>query len=93
MGPLTMDARRAALARVLDVQARCNRLRPPGVEPVDILEAAEVARIHELIAANTWPRRWTGDEPAGDLPAGWDQSGAVQGLLLGEGFEGGEDPS
>lgn len=83
MGPLTMAARRTALARIREIQAECNRLRPPGVEPVDILNPEEVARIRELMAANTWPQKWTGDEPTGDEPyEGWDQSGFVQGILL-----------
>lgn len=68
MGPLTMEARREALAKILDIQAYCNELRPDGVPPVDMLNAEEVARIHELIEANTWPRRWSGDEPRADEP-------------------------
>jgi DNA sulfur modification protein DndC len=69
MGPLTIDARRDALRRVLDIQARCNaeadRL---GRDRVDILNAEEVARIEELIVANTWPQKWTGNEPRADAP-------------------------
>jgi len=66
LGPLTMDARRMALDRVLDVQARVNdaarRLRRPRI---DLLNAEEEARIRDLIAANTWPNKWDGTEPVG----------------------------
>lgn len=69
MGPLTLEARRMALARVLAIQDAVNlaadRLGRPWV---DMLNDAEVARIWELIQAPTWPDRWTGDEPRADLP-------------------------
>lgn len=68
MGPLTMEARRWALHRILDIQGRCNMRRPAELPPVDILNAEEVARIEELIAANTWPQKWNGDEPHADAP-------------------------
>lgn len=59
LGPLTMDARRYALARILDIQQRAQ---------VDLINDAEHARILELIAANTWPNKWTGEEINGDEP-------------------------
>ena len=69
MGPLTLEARQMALARVLDIQARINseavRLNRPLV---DILNAEEATRIRELISANTWPQKWRGDEPRADEP-------------------------
>lgn len=68
LGPLTMEARRVGLARALDVQRWCNESAPPGAPVVDMLDAGEVARIEELIAAGTWPDRWAGDEPLGDEP-------------------------
>lgn len=68
MGPLTMAARRTALAAVLDIQDRCNAAAPEGMPGVDTLNAEEVGRIEELIAANTWPRKWSGEEPTGDVP-------------------------
>jgi DNA sulfur modification protein DndC len=68
MGPLTMEARMAALETVLriqaDVNAEADRLSRPRV---DILNPEEEARIRELIAANTWPNKWTGDEPTADV--------------------------
>lgn len=53
LGPLTMDARRYALDHILDIQQRAG---------VDLINDAEHARILELIDANTWPRKWHGDE-------------------------------
>lgn len=66
LGPLTFEARLEGLRRVLDIQSRCNALRPTGSLPLDILNPEEEARIRELVAAETWPRKWTGDEPTGD---------------------------
>lgn len=57
LGPLIMDARLYGLQRVLDIQARAR---------VDLINAEEEQRIHELIAANTWPNKWTGNEVDGD---------------------------
>lgn len=59
MGPITLEARLWALARVLDIQRRAG---------VDLINADEESRIRELIAANTWPQRWTGFEARADLP-------------------------
>ncbi|NML67632.1 phosphoadenosine phosphosulfate reductase family protein [Hymenobacter sp. RP-2-7] len=67
MGPLTLEARTEALGRVLVIQAEVNAAALAlGRPQVDILNAEEEARIRELIAAGTWPQRWTGDEPTGD---------------------------
>ncbi len=69
MGPLTIEARRMALARVLGIQDEINASASALGRPlVDLLNAEEVARIEELLAANTWPQRWTGDEPGADEP-------------------------
>lgn len=57
LGPLTMDARRYALDRILDIQQRAA---------VDLINTEEKARIIELIEAGTWPNKWTGDEITGD---------------------------
>lgn len=57
LGPLTMDARLYALDRILDIQQRAG---------VDLINTEEHARILELIDANTWPNKWTGDEITGD---------------------------
>jgi DNA sulfur modification protein DndC len=66
MGPLTLAARRDALARVLNIQQRCNA--DPSRPQVDILNQAEAARINELIADGTFPNKWTGEEPLATEP-------------------------
>lgn len=67
LGPLTFEARRYGLRRILEIQAGVNaeadRLGRPRV---DILNAEEVARIEALIAAKTWPEGWDGTEPVGN---------------------------
>jgi DNA sulfur modification protein DndC len=84
MGPLTFAARLMALERIEAIQAECNdaaaRLGRPGV---DILNAEEAARIRALIAAETWPQGWTGDEPQADTPMdSVFRDGSVQPLML-----------
>lgn len=83
MGPLTIEARREALDAILGVQAEVNAAAADlGRPSIDLLNAEEVARIEELLDANTWPRKWTGDEPRADEayePIGAD--GTVQSLL------------
>lgn len=84
LGPLTFEARRMGLARVLAIQAEVNEEADRLARPqIDILNAEEVARIEELIEARTWPDGWNGTEPTGD--AWLDKvlkGGAVQPLLL-----------
>ncbi len=85
MGPLTFEARRWALDALLAIQAEVNaearRLSRPGV---DFLNAEEEARIRELIAAETWPNGWDGDEPTADtLMDTVHPDGAIQPLLGG----------
>jgi DNA sulfur modification protein DndC len=67
-GPLTMKARRWGIAQVLDIQAEVNAAARLLDRPeVVILAPEEVARIEELIAANTWPELWEGTEVRGDV--------------------------
>ena len=69
MGPLTFEARRMALDRVLGIQTECNEAAIRlGRPTIDILNAEEEARILELIASRTWPNGWAGDEPTADTP-------------------------
>jgi DNA sulfur modification protein DndC len=85
MGPLTLDARRMGLDRVLDIQARCNAAADHLGRPrVNLINSEEEARIRVLIAAETWPNGWDGDEPTGDVPQDLIyRDGAVQPLLAG----------
>lgn len=83
LGPLTVEARLYGLERILSMQREVNeaaaRLGRPGV---DLLNTEEEARIHELVAAGTWPEGWSGDEPVGtELVEKWFDDGAVQALL------------
>jgi hypothetical protein len=67
IGPLTMEARRYGLERIMDIQSRVNTEADRLLRPrVDILNEQERMRILELIEANTWPQKWDGSEPLGD---------------------------
>jgi DNA sulfur modification protein DndC len=67
IGPLTLDARRRGLATVRAIQADVNRAADSQGRPrISLINPEEEARILELIAANTWPNKWTGDELLGD---------------------------
>ncbi len=83
MGPITLEARSRALAIILDIQCRVNAAADQLVRPrVDILNEEEVARIRELIEAKTWPQKWAGDEPTGDMMFDrHNADGSVQPLL------------
>lgn len=82
VGPIILSARLEALEVVLDVQRRVNaeaaRLGRPGL---DMLNAEEEARIRTLIAAGTWPDKWTGEEPLATEP--FEEGGQLN-LLLDE---------
>lgn len=84
MGPITLDGRRAGLAFILGIQAEVNEAaRRLGRPEIDILNAEEVAKIEELIAANTWPEKWTGNEPiASEMSDVAFPDGSVQPLLF-----------
>lgn len=64
MGPLTLEARLMGLERVLGIQSACNAVaRASGRPEIDLINPEEEARIRELIALETWPQGWDGDEP------------------------------
>ncbi len=68
LGPLTMDARRLALAEVLNIQREINAFATTNQRPfMSLINIDEHARILELIESNQWPNRWTGDEVHGDV--------------------------
>lgn len=83
LGPLTMAARLHGLDEVLAIQSEINRSADEHGRPtIDLLSAEEESRIRELIAANTWPLRWTGDEPIGDeLLDKYNSDGSIQPLF------------
>lgn len=69
MGPITLEARSEALETILALQADINREAEQRRRPrVDLLNQEEETRIRELIEANTWPQKWTGEEPRADAP-------------------------
>jgi DNA sulfur modification protein DndC len=83
LGPLTMAARRWGINQILDIQSQVNERAKAINKPlVDILNQSEVDRINELIKLNTWPDKWTGDEPTADtiMPT-FFANGTVQPLL------------
>ncbi|RWE63003.1 MAG: phosphoadenosine phosphosulfate reductase [Mesorhizobium sp.] len=84
MGPLTFKARLMGLDRVIGIQNQVNEVaRQIGRPEIDLLNAEEEARIRELIAAETWPQGWEGDEPTADTPMGTVfRDGSVQPLLV-----------
>ncbi len=86
LGPLTLDARRWMLDQVLAIQAEVNQAAAAQNQPpISLINAEELARIQELIAAHTYPDKWDGTEPRGDewlpeiLP-----DGSIQPLLFEE---------
>jgi DNA sulfur modification protein DndC len=68
MGPYHMDARRYGLSQVLSIQDEVNGAAREQNRPlIDLINEEEYARILELIEANTWPDRWTGEEIHADV--------------------------
>ena len=88
LGPLTMAARLWGLEQILAIQEEVNvEARQRGAPEMYLIEEEEEMRILELIAADTWPQGWRGDEPVGDEPLErWellaDGAAAVQGVLV-----------
>lgn len=83
-GPLTLAARAWALGEVLRIQAEVNAGADAQGRPrIDLINAEEEARIRELIAARTYPQRWSDDDPdATELIPQTLGEGIVQPLLL-----------
>lgn len=88
LGPLHMEARRWMLGEVLAIQALVNEAASSQGKPeISLINDEELARIEELIAANTWPEKWDGTEHRGDvlLPEIFPD-GSIQLLLFENGF-------
>lgn len=84
LGPLTLDTRRWMLAEVLAIQEEVNQVAIIQSRPtISLINNEELARINELIDANTYPEKWDGTEPTGDvmLPEIFPD-GSVQHLLF-----------
>ncbi|WP_431482139.1 phosphoadenosine phosphosulfate reductase family protein [Pseudomonas gorinensis] len=86
MGPILLESRLMALERLLGIQAEINEAAKRLGRPlVDMINAEEEARIRELIAAETWPDGWDGDEPVATTPLDKVYAdGSVQPLLFPE---------
>lgn len=86
MGPILLESRLMALERLLGIQAEINEAAQRLGRPlVDMINAEEEARIRELIAAETWPDGWDGDEPVATTPLDKVYAdGSVQPLLFPE---------
>lgn len=84
MGPILLASRLMALERLLGIQAEINAAAQRLGRPlVDMINAEEEARIRELIAAETWPDGWDGDEPIATTPLDKIYAdGSVQPLLF-----------
>lgn len=85
MGPLTMEARWYGLAEVLKIQSEINDAADTFGRPhISLINQTEEERILQLIAANTWPQKWSGEEVRADelLPTIY-RNGSVQPLLFG----------
>lgn len=84
-GPLTLAARSHLLTKVLDIQLQVNLAALKLGNPViDLINEEEQGRIEELIAAKTFPNKWTGDELIGSaLAPQYDRYGNIQHLIPG----------
>lgn len=87
MGPLTFEARLMGLETILSIQTEVNEVARAQHRPeVDLINSEEEARIRELIALETWPEGWDGDEPlATTVMTTVYANGAIQPLLFSEG--------
>lgn len=86
MGPLTFEARLMGLDRILTIQSEVNATARATARPqIDLINAEEEVRIRELIALETWPDGWAGDEPiATTIMDTVYANGAVQPRLFSE---------
>ncbi|MEY3300519.1 MAG: hypothetical protein RLZZ597_3779 [Cyanobacteriota bacterium] len=84
LGPLTLETREWMLGEVLRIEAEVNAGATQAGQPeISLINAEELARIKELVAAETWPEKWDGTEHRGDewLPDILSD-GSVQPLLF-----------
>lgn len=85
LGPMLMDTRLWGLEQVLEIQRDVNaEAILHGRPTIWLINGEEEKRIRELIALNTWPEKWSGEEEAGDAPFDFVLGeGCVQPLLVG----------
>lgn len=84
LGPMLMETRLWGLQQVLEIQGDINTQAILQHRPtIELINGFEEQRIKELISANTWPDKWTGEEATGD--ALYDRvmpDGSIQPVLL-----------
>ncbi|WP_313411041.1 phosphoadenosine phosphosulfate reductase domain-containing protein [Sphingobacterium multivorum] len=69
MGPLTFESRLWALDEILNIQNEINEVAKRENKPtMTLINSEEESRIRELIALETWPQGWNGDEKRADEP-------------------------
>lgn len=67
LGPVLLEVRLQALEQVLAIQTEVNQAAQAQRMPeISLISQEEHSYILELIAANTWPQRWDGDEETGE---------------------------
>lgn len=86
LGPLHMEARRWMFEQILGIQNEVNQEAVAQDRPeISLINEEELARIQELITANTWPDKWDGTEARGDMMfSEIFPDGSVQELLFDE---------
>lgn len=68
LGPMLMETRLWGLKEVLNIQNEINSYAEKWERPsISLIDHEEENRIMELIQADTWPDKWTGDEDTGDI--------------------------
>lgn len=68
LGPMTMETRLWGLQQVLEIQGDINTQAILQHRPIiELINGYEEARIKELISADTWPDKWSGDEATGGI--------------------------
>jgi DNA sulfur modification protein DndC len=85
MGPLTFEARLWGLREVLSIQHEvCRGAALAGKPAYSLINDVEQARIHDLVAAGTWPDGWSGTEPvANEEYEDWRADGSVLRSMFG----------
>jgi DNA sulfur modification protein DndC len=68
MGPLTMEARRMGMTRIIEIQDEINHSRPAEDQEYLLIDDEERIVIERLISNETWPNGWAGTEARADEP-------------------------
>ena len=68
MGPLTMEARRMGMARIIEIQEEINQNKPAEDEEFFLINDEERKVIEWLISSAKWPNGWSGTESRADEP-------------------------